>query len=245
MRHLMTVSTAMILATAPAFAQDVVAPATDPALQPQIAEQCMTDLTAFNQEATGSLQQSGAVIADAPRADIQRLTDAARVFAMNGNEDACQMVLAEIRNTFSVQSESFLAANPDVAAYRMTREEEIATAVPVAEAGRLLRADDVIGADLRSPLDEDLGDIDDVILNAADGTIAYILLTRGGFLGMGEDYVPVRWSDLRVTPDGETFVINMTEEQFDNAPTIDTDMLDTGPEWRAGVDDWWTQNVQG
>lgn len=48
----------------------------------------------------------------------------------------------------------------------------------------------VIGADIRTPQDQELGEIEDVVLDPARQTIAYVLASRGGFLGLGGELVP-------------------------------------------------------
>jgi sporulation protein YlmC with PRC-barrel domain len=73
-----------------------------------------------------------------------------------------------------------------------------------------IRIDNVLGADVRNLRDEDLGDIQDVILDQ-EGDLAYVLVGRGGFFGMGQDLVPVRWQDLRAVPDADTFVLDIEE----------------------------------
>ena len=53
------------------------------------------------------------------------------------------------------------------------------------------------GDDHTHPLvrqDEDLGKIEDLILDAGVGRIAYAALSFGGFLGMGDKYFAISWN---------------------------------------------------
>jgi hypothetical protein len=62
---------------------------------------------------------------------------------------------------------------------------------------------------------------------------------KGGFLGVGEDVVAVPMTALRVTDDLETFVVDMTEERFEEAPRLQDDIL-SQPDWQAANDTYFT-----
>lgn len=65
------------------------------------------------------------------------------------------------------------------------------TAQPVTGMTRLMRADIVIGAEIGTAKDEKVGEIEDVVLDPVQQNIAYVLASRGGFLGIGEKLVAV------------------------------------------------------
>lgn len=61
-------------------------------------------------------------------------------------------------------------------------------------------ANDLRGETVKAHDGSDAGSIEHVIIDAANGRIAYVLQSRGGFLGMREEWVPVpaqalSWSD--------------------------------------------------
>ncbi len=101
------------------------------------------------------------------------------------------------------------------------RQAYLADAVPVDELDQPLRAEEIIGGDLRNLRDEDLGDIEDVVIGP-DGSIRYAIVSSGGFLGLGDDEVPVPWDQLSVTtaPYRDTFVMDVSEQAFEQAPTL-------------------------
>jgi sporulation protein YlmC with PRC-barrel domain len=78
--------------------------------------------------------------------------------------------------------------------------------------GDEMRASKLIGADVRNTANEDVGEINEVILNK-DGKVAAVVLGVGGFLGMGEK---------------------------DGAPTVTIDAtkdaLKSAPEWKWAGD---------
>ncbi|WP_340117378.1 PRC-barrel domain-containing protein [Pelagibius sp. 7325] len=102
------------------------------------------------------------------------------------------------------------------------RETFLSDATKVTALDQPLRAGEIIGGDLRNMRDEDLGDIEDVVIGAS-GEIRYVIVSTGGFIGFGEEEVPVPWSDLKVTaaPYRDTFVLDVSKEAFSDAPRVD------------------------
>jgi sporulation protein YlmC with PRC-barrel domain len=66
-----------------------------------------------------------------------------------------------------------------------------------------------------------LGEVHDVVLNLQNGRIAYVLLASGGFLGMGEKYLPVPYEALYYNPDGGTYQMDIAKDKLQEAPRID------------------------
>lgn len=59
------------------------------------------------------------------------------------------------------------------------------------------RSSKVVGSDVYNGVDEKIGQIDDLIVTPADN-VPYVVLSVGGFLGMGKHYVVVAASSLEV-----------------------------------------------
>jgi sporulation protein YlmC with PRC-barrel domain len=70
----------------------------------------------------------------------------------------------------------------------------------------------VIGAD-----DEEIGTVEDVLLNR-DGEISTLILSSGGFLGIGDKTVALEWSAVTVNAEAEEIQIQMTREDIEGAP---------------------------
>jgi nucleotide-binding universal stress UspA family protein/sporulation protein YlmC with PRC-barrel domain len=85
---------------------------------------------------------------------------------------------------------------------------EPAPAAPAAPAERAptLSGRELIGAKVQDLTHEDLGTVDDLVLDPASGRVTYAVLRFGGLLGLGEKLFPVPWSALHWRPDG-TFVL--------------------------------------
>lgn len=53
-----------------------------------------------------------------------------------------------------------------------------------------------------------------------------VIVSAGGFLGMGQRDVAISWDSIQVETDAEgdtRFVVNMTEEQLKNVPKFNRD----------------------
>ncbi len=60
----------------------------------------------------------------------------------------------------------------------------------------LISADRVEGTEVYHTAGEKLGHVEDVMHHKLSGKVAYAVVSCGGFLGVGEKYLPVPWSLL-------------------------------------------------
>jgi hypothetical protein len=78
----------------------------------------------------------------------------------------------------------------------------------------------VLGRDVRSPADEDMGRIVDVIVDRT-GAVRAAVIDFGGFLGVGSRKIVVDWSALhfgRIADKGDRITLDLTKEQVMAAP---------------------------
>jgi PRC-barrel domain len=78
----------------------------------------------------------------------------------------------------------------------------------------------VLGRDVRSPTDEDMGRIVDVIVDRT-GTVRAAVIDFGGFLGVGSRKIVVDWSALhfgRIANKGDSITLELTKAQVAAAP---------------------------
>ena len=79
---------------------------------------------------------------------------------------------------------------------------------------------------------ETLGEIEDIMLDVRSGRIAYIVLSVGGLLGIGEKYFAIPWHALTLDTDRKCFVLDADKERLKNAPGFDKERWpDVAPEW--------------
>jgi sporulation protein YlmC with PRC-barrel domain len=86
---------------------------------------------------------------------------------------------------------------------------------------RFLTASSIIGDKVFNPMDEELGKIEDIMIDLTSGKIEYFVIEMGGFLGMGEKYFAIPFAFLTVDAKKEAFIINQEQETLKNAPGFD------------------------
>lgn len=76
------------------------------------------------------------------------------------------------------------------------------------------RASQLIGMDVRSPQDEKLGDIRDLVIDTQTGKVEYVALAHGGFLGMGEDLYAYPVTAFQPGQQRDQLLLNLTRDQL-------------------------------
>jgi hypothetical protein len=92
----------------------------------------------------------------------------------------------------------------------------------------IIRAADahgVLGRDVRSPTDEDMGHIVDVIVDRT-GQVRAAVIDFGGFLGVGSRKIVVDWNALhfgRLSNKSDSITLELTKDQVNAAPEYKED----------------------
>lgn len=180
-----------------------------------------------------------------PREQIRTLYFAAHILSQRGEQEGCDYVAGQLDAVYDDYTSQLTSAGVEPGTVTDWRQEQLALAQPIdqVEGMRSYRIDNLTGTDVRNVEDENLGSVHDVILDPASGTVSYVLVARGGFLGLGEEYVAVPWERLHATPGLETIVLTLSQEELEQAPTIDPDEF-RNPQMRQDargpVDDFWS-----
>ncbi|MGV7206296.1 PRC-barrel domain-containing protein [Oxalobacteraceae bacterium A2-2] len=88
---------------------------------------------------------------------------------------------------------------------------------------RLMGADTLIGEDVYNRQEEDLGDIKEIMLDMRSGSVAYAVLSFGGWLGMGDKLFAVPWQSLQLDTVNKRFILDVSKDHLKNAPGFDKD----------------------
>jgi len=70
---------------------------------------------------------------------------------------------------------------------------------------------------------ENVGKIQEFMIDVSKGDISYAVLTHGGMLGIGDKLLAIPWPAFTVDPDDERLVVNATKEMLDKAPSFPKD----------------------
>lgn len=84
-----------------------------------------------------------------------------------------------------------------------------------------VRANTLIGMRVINSESENLGKINDLVIND-QGSIQAAVVSVGGFLGIGDKLVAVPWANVKFDADGRGAVISMTKDQLKAAAPFKT-----------------------
>ncbi len=107
----------------------------------------------------------------------------------------------------------------------------------VTGAPAVISASTVCGTAVVNPSGEDLGKVEEVMLDVGDSRIAYVVLSFGGLFGIGSKLFAIPWESLRYDHGEERYVLDVDKERLKDAPSFDKDNWpDTAdPKWRSSV----------
>jgi sporulation protein YlmC with PRC-barrel domain len=108
-----------------------------------------------------------------------------------------------------------------------------------------LTATSIIGDNVENPQGEDLGKIDNIMVNVQSGKIEYVVLEYGSFLGLGGKLFAIPFTEFRLAPGRHIFILDRDEEYLKNSPGFDKDHWpDTNDHTYYGdVDSYWGYSV--
>lgn len=96
-------------------------------------------------------------------------------------------------------------------------------------------ASKVIGTTVYNSTGDDIGTIEDVMLDKMSNGIMFAVIGFGGFLGVGEKYHAIPWSALDYQTDKGGYVVPFTKEQLKAAPAYSINDL-TGDDGQSARD---------
>ncbi len=93
-----------------------------------------------------------------------------------------------------------------------------------------IRAKKAIGTGVKDSQGENVGKVEDIVLDKTSNSIMFAVVSCGGVLGMGEKHLAVPWSALDYSERENAYVVGQTKDQLKQAPadTIDELTRDDG-----------------
>lgn len=98
-------------------------------------------------------------------------------------------------------------------------------------------ANAIIGEKVINEQNEDVGKVQDLIINLESGQAPYAVIATSGFTGRSKVAVPL--NSLRFSEDGKSLVTSATKEQLHSASKTATGA------WKSSSEAEWTRNVTG
>jgi sporulation protein YlmC with PRC-barrel domain len=84
--------------------------------------------------------------------------------------------------------------------------------------GYVQKASKVMGLSVKNLQDEKLGKVENLVVDLSAGRILAVIVSSGGFLGMGDELSAVPPTTLRMNPDRDALQLDTTKEALSNAP---------------------------
>lgn len=80
---------------------------------------------------------------------------------------------------------------------------------------------------------EDLGEIQDIMIDVRSGRVAYAVLSFGGVLGIGNKLFAIPWDSLTLDAERRCFVLDIARERLEHSPGFDKSHWPSmpGPGW--------------
>jgi len=101
----------------------------------------------------------------------------------------------------------------------------------------VVKSKEVIGVSVKNKAGENLGEIYEIILDKHKGYARYVVLSFGGFLGIGDKLFALPWEVISYNPEEECFILNIDKEKLKNAPGFDKN------NWPNMADQTWGKNI--
>jgi sporulation protein YlmC with PRC-barrel domain len=89
------------------------------------------------------------------------------------------------------------------------------------------------GMNVKNRNNENIGEIQDLMIDMDTGEISYAVLSFGGFMGIGDKYFAVPVEAMEISPDSNEVTMDISKEQLENAPGFNKDNwpMEASPEF--------------
>ena len=95
--------------------------------------------------------------------------------------------------------------------------------IPESRLGQVQKATKLIGMSVKNLQDEKLGKVENILVDMASGRIVALVISSGGFLGMGDELSAVPPTALRFTTDRDNLQLDASKEMLSSAPHFKAD----------------------
>jgi len=107
-----------------------------------------------------------------------------------------------------------------------------------------LRTADIIGLPVKNKNHEDVGKINDLVIDMKSGEVRYAALSFGGVAGIGSKLFAIPWQNMTFMygepnkANSRHFMFDVSKEQLENAPGFDSSRWPNvaDPTWSASID---------
>lgn len=112
---------------------------------------------------------------------------------------------------------------------------------------RTLSMSTLMDEPVRNRQGQDIGKIEDYMLDLHGGCVEYAVLSFGGFLGIGEKLFAIPWSSMELDTENHAWVLDVSKERLRDAPGFDRDDWPdlSSVDYRHSLSSFWAVNTAG
>lgn len=112
---------------------------------------------------------------------------------------------------------------------------------------RTLSMSTLMDEPVRNMQGQDVGEIEDYMIDLERGCVEYAVLSFGGFLGIGEKLFAIPWDSMRLDTESRAWVLDVSKERLQDAPGFNRDNWpDLGDmDYRRSLSTFWAVNTGG
>jgi PRC-barrel domain len=167
--------------------------------------------------------------------DLRSLRDAAFTLRSYGRHDDCERLLANIRELIAGPHMATLGGNDEEEATKQdeAREPKVQRGaaqgqrgdkdakplIGIDELSPALRADEIIGAEVRSSDDKIVGEVRNIVFGTKDRR-DYAIIASGGFFTPGKDSIVVPIQSLKISQERASFFLPISKEAMKAVPLM-------------------------
>ncbi|MFJ1269953.1 PRC-barrel domain-containing protein [Legionella lytica] len=85
----------------------------------------------------------------------------------------------------------------------------------------IVKASEVTDVKVQNTSGEDIGEINEIVLDKISGQVNYLVLDFGGFLSFGNKFFAIPWKAFSYDKEEDCFILNVAKERLQNAPGFD------------------------
>ena len=102
----------------------------------------------------------------------------------------------------------------------------------------VVSASKIIGESVVNRQDESLGKIQELVVDAKEGRLAYAVLSFGGFMGMGNKLFAMPWKAFEFSNTENKLILDVDKTKLESAPGFDKDA-----KWPDFADRTWGDGI--
>ncbi len=166
-------------------------------------------------------------------ADKEKLKNAPRSVMSSWAENSDSNHLSEVYRYFGeepafgfIQTDGAVPAaqrHPDGLWDKNRVASDSLSMIPMSRLSHIQKAGKLMGTPVKNQQDEKLGKVENILVDQSSGRLVAVIVSAGGFLGMGDELSAVPPSALRFTADRESLQLDASKEMLGSAPHFKSD----------------------